>query len=376
MRWSLVLAALVALGCSSRARELPSQPRRVLPPPAYPSAHVAPPSGGWGPIVGALGLDQACPPPGLPPEIAARLDCAAMRKIAGATPYTPKTVAVATLPGAVDLRAWSLTGPIKDQKEVGSCAGFAMSSVLDNVARRHRRADIVAPLHLFSTYTGAGLEKVKGHPITLEVVWPYDPARACRFARTQEQASQCGARYGVVPGSAWADPQLLQERARADAFGTVRVDAFEELPTPMDFDQLAALIADGESPWVSLRFYRPAWESEDVRRTGYLPYYPPEAAREFHAVVLEGYRYGQWGREFLIRNSWGEAWGDGGRVWAPEKMLETHLAWGYRVRASLTSVPSDGSTPPLPMEFCIRDLGIPGLDCNEDPFEPAPFLGR
>lgn len=286
-----------------------------------------------------------------------------MRKIAGAVSYAPRQIAVAALPARVDLREWNLVGPIKNQEQVGACSGFAMSSVLDNVARRARRGDVISPLHIFTTYTGRGLEDLRGRPMTQENVWPYDPARACRFAKVSDQAASCGSTYGVTPGSAYGDPQLLGEQARADSMGAARIDAFEEMNENIDFNQIAALLADGESIWISLSFYRPAWQSPDVGRTGYLPYYPADAANEYHAVVLEGYRYGQWGREFLIRNSWGSDWGQDGRAWVPENMMRTHMNWGYRVRATLTNMPSDGTAVGPAVGGGSSGVCIPGVLC-------------
>ena len=283
-----------------------------------------------------------------------------MKKIAGATTYAQRQVIAAALPPTVDLRQRSLSGPVKNQQAVGACAGFAISSVLDNVALRSGRGDVSSPLHVFASYTGKGLEDLRGRPMTNDSVWPYDPARACRFAREDSQAADCGSQYGVSPGSAWSDPGLLGEQARADSSGVVRIDQFEELPEGSDPIQLAALVADGEAVYVALRFYRPAWESDELRRTGYLPYYPPEAANEAHAVAVEGYRHGAYGREYLVKNSWGAEWGREGRAYVPESMMRTHMTWGYRVVASMSGTPTrlDGaSAQPAGTAVCLPFIG-------------------
>ncbi|NUP13182.1 MAG: hypothetical protein HOW73_44655 [Polyangiaceae bacterium] len=325
---------------------------------------MAPPAGGWSTLLGSLSQDLPCPAPGMPKELASMIDCAAMKKVAGATSFIPRQIVAATLPRYVDLDERGLSGPVKDQQQVGACAGFAVSSVLDNVARRSQRGDVSSPLHVFTTYTGNGLETIRGRPMTAETVWPYDPSRACRFARDGSQVGSCGSYYGVSPGSAWSDPGLMNERARADASGFVRIDQFEELAEGTDPNQMAALLADGESIWVALRFYRPAWQSPEVERTGYLPYYPPESAGENHAVVLEGYRVGPYGREFVFKNSWGQGWGRNGRAIIPESMLRTHMNWGYRIRATLSSTPTDGGSPP---GNAGNGLCIPGLACLPAP---------
>jgi hypothetical protein len=114
-----------------------------------------------------------CPPPGMPAELASKLDCAAMRRFAEATVFIPREIAMGTLPPGVDLRAHGLVGPVKNQLQVGACAGFAMSTVLDNAARRFGRGDVVSPLHVFATYapTNDDMSRaLKGRAFTVEPV--------------------------------------------------------------------------------------------------------------------------------------------------------------------------------------------------------------
>jgi hypothetical protein len=364
-RSSCVIAAgavLVCLaGCAGADEPSASQPRQG-PPPNYPT-YPAPPSI-FGPLMRDLGAAMPCPPPGMPPELTKLMDCAAMKKIAGATTYAQRQVIAAALPPVVDLRSRGLSGPVKNQQQVGACAGFAISSVLDNVALRSGRGEVSSALHIFASYTGKGLEDLRGRPMTNDYVWPYDPARACRFAREDNQAGDCGSYYGVTPGSAWSDSGMLSEEARADASGVVRIDQFEELPEGTDPVQIAALLADGEALYAALRFYRPAWQSDDVKRTGYLPFYAADAANESHAVTIEGYRQGPYGREFLFKNSWGDDWGQNGRAYIPESMLRTHMTWGYRVVASMSGTPTTSGRPNQPAGTAVC---LPFLGCQNAP---------
>jgi hypothetical protein len=297
--------------------------------------------------------DLPCPPPGLPPELSRLIDCAASRRVSDAVAFVPQPINIASLPGAVDLRATNLTGPVKNQEQVGACAGFAVSTVLDNAARRFGRSDVVAPLHIYATYSGHGLNAVEGKPMTSEPVWPYDPVRACRLS-AESTASGCGDYYHVTPGSGRADPRLTLEHANADRNGVYRIDRFEEMKAPYDMGQIAGLLAQGEAVWASLAFERSAWESEAVGRTGYLPYYPVPSDRIGHAVALEGYRIGPNGREYLFQNSWGRSWGEQGYAWIPESMLRSHMLYAYRLRVSLASASpwpgpsSSGSAPAIP----------------------------
>ncbi|MCC6522892.1 MAG: hypothetical protein IT373_09545 [Polyangiaceae bacterium] len=354
---SLLLFTFAFAACaSSPEAPPPSYPPSYPPgaPPTAPGAPVGAPAVPWlGAAVQAatsfagMLADLPCPPPGLPPELARLLDCAASRRVATAVAYIPQQINAAALPGAVDFRVLNLVGPVKDQAQVGACAGFALSSLMDNAARRIGRGDVVAPLHVYATYTGRGLESVQDRPMTAEPIWPYDPVRACLLS-DPSTASSCGSHYGVVPGSGRADPRLQAELAHADGSGLYRVDRFEELNPPFDMNQVAGLLAGGEALWLSLTFERAAWESDAVDQTGYLPYYPMPGDGIGHAVLLVGYRFGPLGREFLFQNSWGRDWGQQGFAWLPESMLQSHLRYAYRVRVSLAGAPAWPAPPGSP----------------------------
>lgn len=364
--------AALAVACSSSSP--PAQTRYPVgyypPPPPQQVAKVpaAAPKGAtsWLDALGMLQSALPCPIPGLPPALTTAFDCASMRSIANAVPYTPRALMPGQLPAAVDHRTMGLTGPVKDQAQVGACAGFALSSVMDTAARRMGRNDVVSPLHIFSKYTGHGLHMLKGLPITSEPVWAYDPAKACQFA-SAEQASGCDGYYHVQSGSARNNPQLMGEQSRADMTGYYRIDAFEDL-SKQDLDQVAALLADGEAVWAAVDFYRPAWQDASIQKTGYLPYYP-DGDGLGHGVTLQGYRQGPNGREFLFQNSWGADWGQGGYAWIPESMLHTHLLYAYRLRVSPASAPAPVACAPgspTILGVCVPTGGggvpsIPGL---------------
>lgn len=363
----LPVAVVLALATACSSSSPPPAPwyPTYYPPAGPPAAPPPPVPGAVSGVLGALAQLQSalpCPPPGLPPQLAAGLDCAAMRSISNAASYVPRVVVQSQLPQFVDHRANGLTGPVKDQQQVGACAGFAVSAVMDTAIRRLGRGDVMAPLHVFAKYKGIDLGLLKGLPITAEPVWPYDPARACQFAADEATASGCGATYNVPVGTAASNPALMSELGRADQYGYYRVDAFEQMAKD-DMDQIVALLADGEAVWAAVDFYRPAWNREAVK-SGYLPYYPPQN-NSGHGVALQGYRPGAYGREILFQNSWGASWGQGGYAWIPESMLRTHLLYAYRIRVSPAGAPLPVACPPgstTILGVCVPpSSGVPGL---------------
>jgi hypothetical protein len=379
---SICLLALLSSGCGG-TNEAPAYPQGAHGRQGGQLGQASPgpmglpvPPGVLGALANVIPPDAPCPPPWLPPQAAALVDCAALRRASGASIFIPRAVAAAALPPTSDLRWRGLVGPVKDQAQVGACAGFAVSSVLDNVNRRMGRGDVSSPLHVFASYSEqADLGALRGRYITGEEVWPYDPARACAFA-SASFAEGCSSYYGV-PSDSWRrSPQLVGERQRADQYGRVPVTALEEIRAPLDPVQLAALLADGEAVWASLAFERAVWSSLENNRGSLLPptMYPESA----HAVVIVGYRPGPFGREYIFQNSWGRDWADGGFAYVPESELVNLWRHGYRVRTdpvaglgpAASSCPSGSSVlmglcvPGVPMG--AAPIAWPGLGSSSD----------
>ena len=351
----LTITGLLAVACGGSPIVDPIAGQPLAPPAPRPS------TAALAAAATAMSLLEAlpCPPPGLPAELTAQIDCAAFRGISGAVAYVPRQVALGALPPAVDLRVDGLVGPVRDQAHVGACSAFAIAATMDNAVRRFGLTEPSSSLHIYSTYASNDLdlgEAVRGRPIALEPTWPYDPVRACRL--TKSDSDGCGGSYGVSPGSGIHDPGLQSERARADASGRWRVDGFEQLAGPgIDGDQLALLLAGGEAVYATFAFYRPAWEAV---RGGYdvMPHYDVAQASSFHAVTLEGYRRTPQGRQFLIHNSWGRDWGAGGYAWVDEALVSTAMRHGYRLRvapATAWAPPGQGATAP-PAVPALPDL--------------------
>jgi len=364
----VVAGLLTASGCSSgrapsaqaptnlatgpyATRPGPIQPLRPIPPPSA-AALVASLSS----TVASQFVDLPCPPPGLPPELASRLDCAAMKHFTEASAFAPRELASGTLPASVDLRDHGLSGPTKSQEQVGACAGFAMSTVMDNAARRLGRNDVIAPLHVFATYSGKPdfSGALKNKPMTVEPVFPYTPQRGCKFA-TQENGDECMSSYGVPPGTAPREPAILAEKARADSSGLLQISGYEEMPHRED--QIAVVLASGEAIYAAFRFDEGAWNSLD-HGGDVMPYYPAESTEIGHAVTLEGYRTTPNGRQFLLHNSWGTHWGRGGYAWMDGSMVESHLLNAYRVHVTAAGMPA------LPS---VGGIAMPGLPAGTLP---------
>jgi hypothetical protein len=346
----LSMAAMAACGgSSSQPVARPNPPPYVYPPPRY-APPLPPPAFDPFQAIMTLGLSinptvvrqylaaLPCPMPGLPPDLARLVDCRLLREVIGAIPYVPRPILPGMLPGVVDHRAMGLVGMVRDQGQVGSCAANAIAAMLDTAARRAGRTDIFgSSLHLYVTYRDPanrrGMAAVTGVATTAEAVWPYLPAKACAFTEPHD-ADGCDRYYGVASGAGYTYWPLIAERQRANAIPVFQIGAFESLVSDdrrIDFDQVAALLASGEPLYFGSMFpYN--WSSSDLR-TSVAP--PPYGVMGPHATVLRGYRAGPMGREFLLQNSWGFDWGEGGFLWVPERYVGQIAQRIYRMPSRL-----------------------------------------
>ncbi len=303
-----------------------------FPPPPQPGngsaqagANPADPFGILAQFPGAVGQAQAviatlpCPMPGLPPELARLVDCTVLRGAASATKLPP--IPVGMLPGTVDQRMSGLIGPVRDQGQVGSCSANAIAAILDTVARKAGRGDLGSAMHLFASYQDPsnrrGLDAVV-RATTSDAVWPYDGARACAFEDDADRPS-CASFYKTDGSSGFRNGYAQAERARADATPVFRVTGIESLGDTLDFNQVAARLAQNEPLYIGVTMPMSWTSSQLPAGTSVAP--PPRGVLGPHAMVLRGYRYGTQGREFLIQNSWGTRWADGGFLWVNEAVL-------------------------------------------------------
>ena len=118
-----------------------------------------------------------------------------------------------------------------------------------------------------------------------ETLWPYQPAR---FAHKPTVAAGRAARLHK---------------------------AVKYMAVSQSLKVLKATLASGYPVAFGFTVYE-TFESDEVTRSGVLPMpRPGEPEAGGHAVVLAGYDDAR--QAFLVANSWGEAWGQGGYFWMP-----------------------------------------------------------
>jgi hypothetical protein len=229
------------------------------------------------------------------------------------------------LPASVDLRALGLDGPMKDQQMAPVCWSFAFSTVMDNGLRRAGRSETVSPLHLVAEDSyGALFREGAGRPTVGEASWSFDPHKACELLVDAPQFQGCLQAYGVRPNTWRDDPQLVVERSVADATGVFTIAAFQTLRSrPGDPDEIMKVIATGQAIYAEVEINMKAWSISN-QPGAFIADWQPDGTGG-HAVTISGYRTASGARQFLIHNSWGKSWADGGYAWMSEEMMRTRL---------------------------------------------------
>ncbi len=282
----------------------PAAPAPVTPSGAAPGERAGNPGGGGGPASGTVG---------------------------GAFPKT------------VDHRGETLEGPVKNQGYVGSCTAFALSATLDNAIRRSGQSEASSPSHIWSFYAvpkmSAAGDSNLGQSITSWTNWPYSGKEACKMSSPQYE--DCGQTYGVQEGTARQDSAYVANLNKATQNGAYKIGAIEQLKTlPPDVEELQATLASGADLWIAMKIDGSKWSNSKMKNFA-IPDWTPSEISGGHAIAMSGYRENAQGkREYLIHNSWGASWGDGGYAWVSESMVKTMMHYAFRVKLEGQGAPT------------------------------------
>jgi Papain family cysteine protease len=336
----LAAAVLTTLACSrTDSRPPASGPGNWSPAPANPGA--APPAAN---NTQSFQSQPVCAQKEVAPGVVVTFDCAPHVDVRKAIfPTFKRSFVSGPLPPFVDHRMTGLSGPVKNQGAVGTCTAVSLSTAMEHAIRKMGRGDVVSALHIWSKYAvsnmGAAGDQTEGERIALDAAWPYDPAKACKLLR--QPFDSCAKTYGVTPATGDVDMQLRAERSAANTAGRYTVSAIEQLRSkPADLDEMSAVLAGGDAIWISFSVDSDAWTHRNLQN-GVIPDYQYTESVG-HAVVLAGYRNAGAGKQFLVHNSWGKGWGEGGYAWISGAMVTKFTRAAYKVRVS------DGGGGPSP----------------------------
>ncbi len=245
-----------------------------------------------------------------------------------------KRAQMPTLPAQVDLRQWC--SPVEDQGGLGSCTANAAAGIVEYYERRAFNKYINASrLFIYKTTrdllglvgdTGAYIRTTMG-ALTMfgtppESYWPYTD---------RQQPGVTGEKTFDEEPTAFIYEMAEHYEAVSyichDPFGT-------QVPPDTILNNVKTYLAAG-IPSIFGFYVFPSYAQADVK--GAFPYPTPgERAFAGHAVVAMGFddkikitnkvSNTVTTGAFLIRNSWGAAWGDAGYGWLPFKYVLSQFA--------------------------------------------------
>ena len=256
------------------------------------------------------------------------------------------------LPDSVDHRNDGTEGPIKDQGQVGSCTAFSLSTAMDNAIRRQNKGDTTSSLHIWSHYGFPDMRTAGDSTVNKEITtwesWPYDERVACELDRSGED--DCGPYTPpVIPGAAGVDPAVQAKIKDSDSKGHWKVSEYDAIQG--DPDTIAAQLATGADVWFSMNIGS-TWMNP---RGDTIADWSPAQIEGGHALVFAGYRHKNGQRQFLVHNSWGKDWGDGGYAWISETAIRQFIKQAYKVVVADTSAPPP--PPSAPTALTDDDCG-------------------
>jgi len=217
--------------------------------------------------------------------------------------FSAPTPVLTELPPSVDLRP-GCPKTVYDQGRLGSCTANAIAAAFEFDLSKQELPDFM-PSRLFIYYnerrmegsvdsdSGAmirdGIKSVAKQGVCMEDAWPYDITKF-----TNEPSADCYT-------SAQSNRALAYQRV------------------PQTLNQMRGCLAHG-FPFVFGFSVYESFESDEVSKTGVVPLPGAgEAQLGGHAVLAVGYDDAP--ARFLVRNSWGPDWGQGGYFTIPYSYL-------------------------------------------------------
>jgi hypothetical protein len=237
-------------------------------------------------------------------------------------PYDLLRAPRGSLPATVDHRVDGFEGRVLAQRRAPACTAFAFTSLVNHALGLWTgHPGDVSVMEVWARYhhPGAGrtIASNIGKSLANDAEWPYDFERAASW-------SHCRGDGQCLSGD---DQQRLQQLER---HGVAIVEEVESLPTgPALFDVIQAKLAAGRDVGIGGNLPRPFRPVGDPG-SKYIPD-TKETTKGGHAFTAVGYTHVEGERYFLVKNSWGEKWGDGGYAWIHEQTLQRFVHGGYVV---------------------------------------------
>ncbi|CAF1461746.1 unnamed protein product [Didymodactylos carnosus] len=227
-----------------------------------------------------------------------------------------KLTSAGELPAKVDLRP-QMT-PVEDQSQIGSCSANALAGAYEYLVKQHLNKDTLVS-RLFIYYNGrqqegegditdsgctmsAAIEALEAYGTCGERLWPYDISAV---NTKPSQAAYTEAKQFIVD---------------------------EALSVQIELNEMKSCLAQGFPFTFGIMLFH---SFDDAASGGVVPM-PSGGQQGGHALLCVG--YSDQSNSFIVRNSWGESWGDNGYCYIPYDYMTntdyTFDAWTIRKLSS------------------------------------------
>ncbi len=217
--------------------------------------------------------------------------------------YASTRAAIRKLPNRIDLRP--ACPPVYDQGNLGSCTANAIGAAFEFGLMKEKTTPFM-PSRLFIYYN----ERVMENTIDID-----------NGAQIRDGIKSVN-KQGVCPESIWQyDIQAFAKKPGAKCYAeALKHQVLSYQRVVREVTSMKGCLAEGY-PFVFGFTVYDSYESAAVARTGKLDMpKKKEGLRGGHAVVAVGYDDSK--KRFIIRNSWGTAWGIKGYFTMPYQYLE------------------------------------------------------
>jgi C1A family cysteine protease len=231
--------------------------------------------------------------------------------------YAAPVAALAALPPSLDLRKQCPS--VYDQGQLGSCTGNGIAAALQFERMKQKLTPDFIPSRLFIYYN----ERVIEHTVNS------DSGAAIR------DGIKSVAKQGDCPESEWPyDITKFASKPLPKCYhDALKYKAVQYQKLVQNLNQMKGCLASGY-PFVFGFTVYDSFESQQVAQTGVVPM--PGSTEQVlggHCVVAVGYDDSQ--QRFIVRNSWGTAWGIQGYCTMPYAyLIDPNLAsdfWTIRL---------------------------------------------
>jgi len=287
--------------------KLKAQQAHVAPPPHKPSKDESPCGTVW---TGDEEIPLEC-------ATTAKSDSPLGAPAVALIPYDMLRTPKGSLPPTVDHRLDGFEGRTLAQGKANSCTAFSLASQINHaIGLWTGKPGDVSPMQIWARYhvgsdpTAANL----GQSVASESDWPYDAARAAAW-------SSC------KPGAPCLTDDEQKKLEALNKKGVAVLEQVERLPEDDTlFDVIQAKLAAGRDIGTAGKLpkgFKPVGDPGSK----YIPEFT-DVGPGAHAFTLTGYTHVDGERYFLIKNSWGEKWGDGGYAWIHQDSLRKIIHGG------------------------------------------------